>query len=725
EIGRRTFLALSGGALTLFAVGGTGHPRALAAMPAPDVIPATTISKFAQPLVVPGIMPRVRRIGNRGNPIDFYEIAVRQFDQQMLGPGLPQTTVWGYGSVGGQGRGHQEFHSPSLSIQTEVGVLVRIRWHNQLVDAAGNYRPHLLAVDPTLHWANPPREPGHDGISSTDIQPAFAGRRYVRPEAYTDPATQYTDYTGPVPMVPHLHGAKGLGSESDGYSEAWFLPAARNIPAGHARHGRWWDHLKDRAERSFGARWGDGYVEYQYPNDNRAGTLWFHDHALGLTRLNVYAGPIGFYLLSGQADRAQVPSPSGQLRPATFPRDIPSGAYDLPLAIQDRSFNADGSLFYPDSREWFDPDYVDGPWYPQEPGINPVWVPEFFGNTLIVNGRVWPYHEVEARRYTLRLLNGCNARTLYLDFNSIPGVKVHQVGNDGGLLAEVIDVMAQEGWRRGRLVMAPSERVELVVDFSTVPRGRHILRNVGPDGFFGGGIPGIDFPVADPATTGNVLAFDVRNARGTDQSSDPTTIVMPGIPRYPEPVRTRRLATTMHFSHLSTPERPLDPPFLGAKTMMGVLHGEPGGPVHIQELMWGDPVTENPGLGETEDWVIYNLIQEVGVPHPIHIHEVPFEILERGRFSYDTSASGAYTEGVLHHTEPMPLLPGESGLKDTTFVYPGEFVRVRMKFDKPGTFMWHCHLLEHEDNEMMRPYRVGPVQPGEPPPLGGHAGHHS
>ena len=189
--------------------------------------------------------------------------------------------MWGYGAVASADkRGLLLHHAPSLTIEAKWRTPVRVKWINDLKDANGNYLPHLLPVDPTLHWANPP-----GGASDRDTRPTFAST----PDRYA----------GPVPMVTHVHGAVGVGDESDGYAEAWYLPAAQNIPAGYATEGTWYDFFKSKAAANFGAAWGPGFATFQYPNDNRASTIWYHDHALGMTRLNVYAGPAGFYIVRG------------------------------------------------------------------------------------------------------------------------------------------------------------------------------------------------------------------------------------------------------------------------------------------------------------------------------------------------------------------------------------------------------------------------------------------
>src|SRR4030095_5054527 len=137
-----------------------------------------------------------------------------------------------------------------------------------------------LPVDQTLHWANPP-----GGTEGRDMRPTFT----------STPGP----YRGPVPIVTHVHGAVGVGDESDGYAEAWYLPAAGNIPAGYATAGTCYDFFAGKALTRFGVDWGAGYATFQYPNSNRASTIWYHDHTLGMTRLNVYAGPAGFYLVRG------------------------------------------------------------------------------------------------------------------------------------------------------------------------------------------------------------------------------------------------------------------------------------------------------------------------------------------------------------------------------------------------------------------------------------------
>ena len=276
---RRMFVAWVGGASAGFylfgRLPGTGAPIALAQVPS-DTLDPGVIDKYVTPLLIPPVMPKADTIVRRGQTVDYYEISMTQFAQQILPAGLPATTVWGYGAVKSESSSGLLLHNaPSLTIEAQANRPVRVKWINDLTDADRNYLPHLLPVDPTLHWANPP-----GGITGRDTRPTFT----------ETPGP----YTGPVPMVTHVHGAVGVADDSDGYAEAWYLPAAKNIPPGYARNGTWFRFFAAKAAGSYGVGWQPGSAIFQYPNENRASTIWYHDHALGMTRLNVYAGPAGF-----------------------------------------------------------------------------------------------------------------------------------------------------------------------------------------------------------------------------------------------------------------------------------------------------------------------------------------------------------------------------------------------------------------------------------------------
>ena len=248
-----------------------------------------------------------------------------------------------------------------------------------------------------------------------------------------------------------------------------------------------------------------------------------------MTRLNVYAGPAGFYIVRGgpDGDKAVLDTRSGM--PAVLPGPAPKEGdkfppnktyYEIPIAIQDRSFNVDGSLFYPDTRAFFDK--IVGPFLPEgghegHAGFSPIWNPEYFGNAIMVNGNTWPFQVVEQRRYRFRFLNGCQSRFLILDFANIPGVEVWQIGNEGGFLAAPVNITAMSN----HLLMGLAERADVIVDFTNVAPGSYILGNVGPDEPFGGGIPGTDFDPADADSTGQVMEFRVVPALAADPTTPP------------------------------------------------------------------------------------------------------------------------------------------------------------------------------------------------------------
>ena len=643
------------------------------------------ISKFQTPMLIPPVLPRaaIKR------DYDYYEISMKQFAQQILPAGMPSTTVWGYGAVSSLNRKGLLLHNaPSLTIEARAGRATRVKWINDLKDANGKFLPHLLPVDPTLHWANPP-----GGMEGRDKRPSF--------ESTPGP------YTGPVPIITHVHGAVGVGDESDGYTEAWWLPDANNIPDGYATQGTWYDFFKNKAASKFGADWGPGYATFQYPNMDRASTNWYHDHALGMTRLNVYAGPAGFYIIRGgpDGDLALQDSRTGRL--ALLPRPAPQEweqlfpSYmrkyrEIPIAIQDRSFNADGSLFYPNTREFFDT--IVRPLIP-DGEFSPIWNPEFFGNTMMVNGNTWPYLDVDRVRYRLRLLNGCQSRFLILDFNQIPGVEVWQIGNEGGFLSAPVNLTADHG---NRLLMGLAERADVIVDFTHVKPGNYVLANVGPDEPYGGGEPGVDFEVSDPDSTGQVMEFRVMRGRKWDISTPPQFLVLPPVAELPEETTTRRLALIEAAAEgFDAGEAEVEGP---VEALLGNID-ENG--VWVSRK-WMDTVTENPSVGDTEVWEIYNT---TGDAHPMHVHEVVFQVVNREGLVLDGDevASPVQLDGNITPPEPW-----ETGFKDTVTSYPGQVTRIRARFDSPGQFVWHCHIVEHEDNEMMRPYRVGPEQPGQP-----------
>ena len=694
---RRRFLKLGfAGGAALFLPWHVRLPKVFAQIPGGTLDPIN-VPKYVTPMLIPPAMPRAGTIKLQGGKnADYYEISMKQFPQQILPAGLPATTVWGYGAVAAEKKNGLLLHNaPSLTIEAKWNRPVRVKWINDLVDGSGNHLPHLLPVDPTLHWANPP-----GGIAGRDTRPDFTGMPTPGP------------YTGPVPMITHVHGAVGVGDESDGYAEAWYLPAADNIPAGYATEGTWYDFFAGKAAASFGATWGPGYATFQYPNANRASTIWYHDHTLGMTRLNVYAGPAGFYIIRGGPDDVVLDSRDGA--PAILPGPAPNENdkfppnktyYEIPIAIQDRSFNTDGSLFYPDTREFFDE--IVGDFIP-DGEFSPIWNPEFFGNMMMINGNTWPFQTVEQRRYRFRFLNGCQSRFLILDFSQIPGVEVWAIGNEGGFLAAPVNITANHG---NRLLMGLAERADVIVDFTNVQAGNYVLGNVGPDEPFGGGVPGVDFDPADPASTGQIMQFNVVPALAPDPTTPPQFLQLPAIAPLPLATVTRPLALIEKMGMGDDTEgEPLEGPVEALLGTVGPDSIDATTPAGVwNERKWMEPVTENPAVGATEVWEFYNT---TGDAHPMHIHEIVFEVVNREGLLLDENDE--VLEPIQLDGNITPPEPWETGFKDTVTAYPGQVTRVRAQFNTPGQFVWHCHIVEHEDNEMMRPFRIGPVQPGQP-----------
>ncbi|NDK56716.1 multicopper oxidase domain-containing protein [Pontibacter fetidus] len=519
-----------------------------------------------------------------------FEMQVTQFEQD-LGlrdvSGQPLlTTVWGYNG---------QYPGPTLVAKKDVPV--EVFWHNKLTidgTAEGSPLPHLLPIDESIHWAM----------------------------EHVENWEQYG-----VPIVTHLHGGH-TESASDGLPEAWFTPDFRKVGE---------DFVKGDNE------------PYHYANDQEAATLWYHDHTLGITRLNVYAGMAGFYILTDDHEQ--------QLKATN---NLPADPYDIGLAIQDRMFTADGQLYYPALPE------VPGAAYPSV-------LPEFFGNIILVNGKAWPVLDVEPRQYRFRMLNGSDSR-FYNLFMSVP-LNFVQIGSDNGLLpAPVV---------QNQLLIAPGERKDVVIDFSNPALwGKTIIiRNNGKSPYPKGAAP-------DPNAEGQIMAFSVSKPLNTTY---PLTSVSGNLRAsalfdHDTPAKTRQL---LLFEGMDEYGR--------LKAMLGTIENG--------ALEYVDPITENPDLNATEVWEIYNTTPDA---HPIHLHLVTFQVLNSQKFSvdFDDPDDGTISK-VRLIGQPKAPEPGQDGRKDTYPIAPGEVTRLVAKFDRPGLYAWHCHILSHEDHEMMRPYYVG------------------
>jgi bilirubin oxidase len=425
----------------------------------------------------------------------------------------------------------------------------------------------------------------------------------------------------------------------------------------------------------------------------------------------VHAGLAAFYLLRGDALdtslRGLLPGPAPGVG------DSPSANYyEIPIVIQDRSFNADGSLFFPSDRAFFEGVSTGDLQIPFIPNntcdgrpsdVSPIWNPEYFGNTMMVNGNTWPFLNVEQRRYRFRFLNGCNARTLLLKLDR-DGLPLWQIGSDGGFLASPAPLT--------QLLMAPAERADIIVDFTRVPAGTTItLLNIGPDSPFGGGVSGVDYPPADPQTTGAVMQFRVQSAKSVDRSARPDTLNLTSAAPQAAVGKLRRVSLNELDSStvnvvgnpdgtFAVPIRQApcgDPnavPFGPSIGLLGTVNKDGTG----NPLAWMDPLSENPSVG-TELWEIRNFTADA---HPIHIHQTQFRVLDRAPFDPENPSA---PPGPARGPEAW-----ETGAKDTVIAYPGEITRLVARFDLNGQYVWHCHILDHEDHDMMRPMAIGKPQ---------------
>ena len=608
------------------------------------------IPKYKEALPIPGLMPSIAA--------NSYAVSARPFVQQVLPAPFPATKVFAYGATFNSA----SFFWPTQTIEAHQGAPVTVAWRNELTDAQHKFVPHLFTIDPTLHWANPP--------GPVDSRPTFS--------ALPSP------YTGPVPLVTHLHGAH-IDPESDGYPESWYLPAASNItPCGPSPTPGCFFTKGSNYGNAPGFPSIPGTAIFRYRNDQSAATLWFHDHALGMTRANVYAGLAGFYLLR-DAYEASLNLPG------------PYGKYEIPLAFQDRSFNDDGSLFYADSRVFFDG--FAGPYIPDPTSdISPYWNPEFFGNTMVVNGKTWPKLAVEPRKYRFRLLNGCDSRWLVMEFANASlnpsNVKFNIIGTDGGFVTGAPVALKQ-------IRMGPGERLDVIVDFSGLKVGtRLVLKNVGPDSPFGGVVVPAD--ASDPETTGQVMAFDVVPLKARDTSVLPAALHPPSDGFEPKMVNKKRTLTITEFDSIIDPDGPSEAQL-----------GDANGP-----LPWKAPITENIKQFTTEEWTVVNRTAD---SHPIHLHQTQFRVVSRAPIdlaAYDQAIADCGANPPVGSCPPNPDLfvngkvtpryPWEVGPKDTLQTNPGELTKLRAYFDIPGLYVWHCHILSHEDNEMMRPTCISP-----------------
>jgi spore coat protein A, manganese oxidase len=481
---------------------------------------------------------------------------------------------------------------PGPTILARKNVPLDFYWRNGLVDENNNPLPHLLPIDMSIDWAH-----------------------------YGDQDWK----TAGVPIVTHLHGGH-TESASDGLPGQWYTP-------GFAKKGM--DFMKGDVE------------PFHYDNQQEAATIWYHDHAMGVTRLNVYAGLAGYYLVT---DNNEI-----SLQACN---KLPAPPYDLGLAIQDREFTSTGQLSYPSEQDEDDPTSVS-------------MLPEIFGDFILVNGMTWPYLEVEPRQYRFRLLNGSDSRFYNLYLSS--GQSFIQIGSDQGLLPSP--------YTTNQLLLAPGERKDIILDFSnTALWGQTIIvKNNAKTPYPRGESP-------EPQTSGRIMAFKIVKPLNAEY---PLT-ALPSTLRPPlQPLHTT-LAPRKLILFETTDENGRIMPVLGTVDD-GFLH-------------YSDHLTENPALNSTEIWEFYNETMDA---HPVHLHLVPMQMINRQRFTANVDMETGKPTNIKLIGQPKYPGPDEQGWKDTWVAYPGEVTRVIANFDRAGMYVWHCHILSHEEHDMMRPFFVG------------------
>jgi spore coat protein A, manganese oxidase len=384
-----------------------------------------------------------------------------------------------------------------------------------------------------------------------------------------------------VRAVVHIHGAKAP-PESDGYPEDWVVPGKHML--------------------------------YHYPNQQDAATLWYHDHAMGIERLNQYAGLFGMYLIRDEVEEAL---------------GLPQGEHEIPLLICDRLFGQDGQLRYSTSGA------------PDAP-----WISEIYCDAHLLNGKLFPYLDVEPRRYRFRVVNASNSR--FYDLSLSNGGSFHQIGTDQGLLRAPVALTA--------LTLAPAERADLLVDFGAAAGQKILLKS----------------------QSFELMQFRVGTASAGRSAKLPRKLRP--VPKLEESAAVKTRLLTLNEYHDPQTHR-----------MLMLLNAK----------RWHDPVTEKPELDSVEIWQLMNLTED---SHPIHLHLVRFQILNRQLFDADEYNTSGKLELVR---APMPPAPNEAGWKDTVRVDPGTITRIIVKFEGyVGRYVWHCHLLEHAANEMMRPFEI-------------------
>jgi len=612
----------------------------------PGVFPLdpTTIPKWKNQLIrMPTFVPvGTKREPSTGRNLPLYEVTEKTVQIPLLPPGLPTTKSYAYGGKVNLAEPGQPanivtaFSVPGPTFEAVRNQRIFVHYIN---DLDGD---HMFPVDPTIMGANVNNSP----IPNPPFRPFPPG---------------YEQFQDPIPTVAHLHGGV-TPADSDGFPLSWFT---KNL---------------ERKGPTFKG------TTFEYFNGQLATTLWYHDHTLGMTRLNVAAGLEGTYIIR---------DPNDNIAPL-----LPQGKFEVPLMLADRAFNTDGSIHFTQVGD--------------NPDIHPYWDPEYFGDTIMVNGKVWPNFKVERRQYRFRIVNGSNARFYNLKLSN--GQSFIQIGADGSYLPAPVTLT--------EALVSPCERADILIDFSNLAPGTKIILQNTANQPFPNGDP------VDPNTTGQVMRFEVVNSQVVHPHALPAHLI-----DIPTLVETEGIGNPKLFT-LNEQESAADEP-------VAVL---------IDGQHFDADITELPRVGTTEAWYFQNLTEDA---HPIHIHLVEFQLEDRQdidveRFTaYWQSLNG--TELPLNHptvranvetpvfdpatgtvhdflTGPEePPSPRESGWKDVFVAPPGKVTRVLLRIAPQSTresdlfpgknafpfdptagpgYVWHCHILDHEDNDMMRPMKI-------------------
>ncbi len=708
---------LLGVALLLMALAGASGAFAQAQIP----LPGSAIPQFVDPL------PPLDVIVDNG--VDEIVLEMEEFQAPVLSTGTlvpgvaPLTWAWGYLQPSQVGPTPRPSYLGPVIVATKDQP-TQVRYRNNLGNTATTrVLAYKNSTDQTLHWADP-------------LNGGMNHGNHMVAEGMPPMAPYDANYSGPIPAVPHLHGGE-VPPVLDGGPDAWFTSDGAYKGRGYYTHP--------------GVPAAGNEAVYRYPNSGMAALIWFHDHTLGATRLNVYAGLAGAYLI---------------VDPATEPANLPPA---VPLVVQDRMFDTNGQLYFPAGLP-----FISNP-------EHPFWVPEFVGDSIVVNGKTWPFLNVEPKRYRFLMVNGSNARAYELflvnQATGAAGPAIWQIGTDGGFLDAPALVK--------KLVVLPGERADFIVDFAGLPAGTTlIMKNTAKHPYPNGATP-------QGKTLGRIMQFRVVPLTVADNSYNPAAVgatLRPNpLPRLADPVagtvapgvavtRTRQLTLNevmgmpMVVNGVAYPGGPLE--ILVNNTRWDGLSATSQGmgqsktlsvrpdfvPISLNGVT--NYYTEVPNEGDIEIFEVVNLTADA---HPMHTHLVQFQIVNRQPFdlagytaTYDASfPTGLYMPGYgppLDYNTPnaggavggnpdvMPFLKGkiqppaanEAGWKDTLQVPPGMVTRFIVRwapielatnldpqqyfypFDPAVLdygYVWHCHIVDHEDNEMMRPTFVRP-KPG-------------